>query len=149
MPRLTLGIALGLILLGIGGYFGTGRQSPTALIPTFFGLPMAVLTFFALRTTTKARMHLMHVIVLLAVLGLFGSAAGLAGVFKLITGAEVERPAAAISKAIMALLCAVLVVFQHQVIHRRPPQPPTDRRSGQVIRTAAMIEKEMPAQLGS
>ena len=111
MPRMAIIIAVCLILLGVGGYFGTGRQSPTALIPAFFGVPMAVLAFFAQRSAGKARMHLMHVVVLLALLGVFGSADGLLGVVKLIGGTEIERPTAAVAKAIMALLCAALAIF--------------------------------------
>ena len=37
MVRLTFGFGIALILLGVGGYVGTGRQSWTALIPAIAG----------------------------------------------------------------------------------------------------------------
>lgn len=45
----NLGITLGILLtlLGFGAYFGTGRQSITALIPAFVGLPILALGLVA------------------------------------------------------------------------------------------------------
>ena len=42
MARLTILLGIALIILGLGGYFGTGRESATALIPVLFGLPLLV-----------------------------------------------------------------------------------------------------------
>ncbi len=48
MAKITFGLGLVLIVLGLGAYFGTGRESLTALIPAFFGLPLALLGVVAL-----------------------------------------------------------------------------------------------------
>ena len=59
MAKITIGIGFVLIALGVGGYFGTGRESWTALIPAFFGLPLALLGVVALKDHTWK--HAMHV----------------------------------------------------------------------------------------
>lgn len=104
-------VGLALVALGVGGYFGLGRESITALIPAFFGAPMFILGLLASRSSGKTRMHLMHAAAVLALLGLLGSWGGVPDVFKLMGGAELERQAASIAKAIMALLCAVLLAL--------------------------------------
>ncbi|MFV0338701.1 MAG: hypothetical protein ACK5LK_10730, partial [Chthoniobacterales bacterium] len=60
-----------LILLGLGGYFGTDAQSVTALIPAFFGIVFALLGLIA-TAKDSLRKHVMHVAALLSLLG-FGS----------------------------------------------------------------------------
>ena len=49
MAKITIGLGLVLIALGLGGYFSTGRESPTALIPVLFGLPLLILGWVALK----------------------------------------------------------------------------------------------------
>ncbi len=39
MAKVCIVFGIVLCLLGLGGYFGTGRESVTALIPALFGLP--------------------------------------------------------------------------------------------------------------
>ena len=53
MARLTILLGIALIILGLGGYFGTGRESATALIPVLFGLPLIVLGLLALRDAAR------------------------------------------------------------------------------------------------
>ena len=72
MARFTIAIGVLLTLLGLGFYFGLmvleqERPSPTALIPTFFGLPITLLGLLALKESL--RMHAMHVVAILALLG--------------------------------------------------------------------------------
>jgi hypothetical protein len=50
-----------------------------------------------------------HLAAALAVVGLFGALPGLLGLFDLISGAEVQRPAAVVSQSVMAILMAVFV----------------------------------------
>ena len=38
MQNLTLSLGILLIILGTASYLGTGQESPTALIPLFFGI---------------------------------------------------------------------------------------------------------------
>jgi len=109
MARVSMVLGIVLVLLGLGGYFGTGRESVTALIPAFFGVPFLLLGLFGLQ---EERLKLtMHIAVVLALLGVVGSARGLPGAWTLITGGEVERPAAVWLQTAMAVLCAVFVVL--------------------------------------
>ena len=84
MRRLTTIFGIVFVLLGVGLYFGSGRESVTALIPSFLGV--LFLACAAIATTERRRMHAMHVAVLLALVGLGGSAGGLVGAIKAIGG---------------------------------------------------------------
>ncbi len=75
MAKITIGLGVVLVTLGVGGYFGTGRESWTALIPAGFGLPLLILGFVALQDAR--RKHAMHAAVALGVLGFVGTAGGL------------------------------------------------------------------------
>jgi hypothetical protein len=98
----TIIYALLLIVLGLGGYILTDFVSVTALIPAFFGVVFLVLAFLAKKESL--RKHMMHVASLLGLLAFLGSVMGLKGLFLLLAGEDVERPEAAISRSIMALL---------------------------------------------
>ncbi len=95
-----------LIALGFGGWFATGQESPTALIPAGFGLLLAALGLLARKE--NLRKHAMHGAAMVGLLGLLGSARGLMGLPALL-GGTAERPAAVISQTLMAVLCAVFV----------------------------------------
>ena len=97
------------ILLGLYGYFGISSESITALIPTFFGIPMLVLGWFGLNE--KYLKHTMHVAAVLNLLGFAGTVSGLIKFFKMLGGAETARPAAVIVQAIMAVMCLVFLIF--------------------------------------
>ena len=58
MAKITIGLGLVLIALGLGSYFGTGQASVTALIPAFFGLPLLLLGLVALKE--RMRKNAMH-----------------------------------------------------------------------------------------
>ncbi len=111
MPKLTFGLGMLLTLLGLAGYVASGGVSWTALIPAFVGLPIAVLGAVALKAGARARTHTVRAAFTLALLGLLGSASGVPGALRLLTGGEVARPGAAVAKAIMALLCLVFVAL--------------------------------------
>ncbi len=68
---------VGLILAAIGilSYLGTGRTSMTALIPAFFGVVFVLLAWVA--RNEGARKHVMHVAMVVALLGIAGTAARL------------------------------------------------------------------------
>lgn len=108
MAKFTRIIGVTLIFLGIISYIGTGMVSITALIPTFFGIVFLILGLAARKESLYK--HLMHGAAVLALLGLFGSASGLFAVFSMLGGSSVERPDAAISQAIMAVLCIIFLV---------------------------------------
>ena len=107
MAKITIGLGLVLIVLGVGGYFGTGQESLTALIPAFFGLPLGLLGLIALKE--HMRKHAMHAAALIALLGLVGSLFRI--VKKLIVGEELEVSTAVTMQLVVAALCAVFVVL--------------------------------------
>jgi len=109
MAQTTLGFGIGMILLGVISYFGTGRESVTALIPAFFGIVFVILGL-VMRDEAKAK-HAGHAAATLALLGLIGSARGIPSFVALVSGGEVERPAAAVAQTVMALACAALIAL--------------------------------------
>jgi hypothetical protein len=112
MPALTLILGLVLIGLGAGSYFGVeaDSRSVTALIPAFFGAPIALLGALALAKPSMLK-HAMHGAAALALLGLIG--AGMQGLPKLGTlisdSESLERPLATLMQNLMALVCLVLL----------------------------------------
>ena len=109
MARIAIGLGVLLVLLGIGGYLGTGRESFTALIPAVFGVPMAVLGVIGLRRGW--RRYAMHAALVLALLGVAGTARGAVKLPALIAGDELERPAAVAVQSTMCLLCVVFLIL--------------------------------------
>jgi hypothetical protein len=107
MAKVGVWIGLALTLLGVGTYFATGRQSVTALIPAFFGVPLAGLGVMA--GDDRRRKMAMHIAAALSLVGLAGSARGIPQVVALASGGEVARPAAALAQTAMAVLCAVFL----------------------------------------
>ena len=100
MPSITRTLGLVLILLGIVGYFGTGKTSVTALIPAFFGAVFVVLALVA--RSESARKHAMHAAVALALLGLIGA---LVRVVPAVAGGQLGRPAV-LAQLVMSVLLA-------------------------------------------
>jgi FtsH-binding integral membrane protein len=110
MPKVTIGFGAALVVLGLIGYFGSGAESVTALIPTFFGIILAVLGVVA--QNESRRPHAMHAAAALAVLGLLGSFMGLFQLPALISGdTSVERPWAVAVQSVMAVVLAVFVAL--------------------------------------
>ena len=107
MANTTIGFGIVLIVLGLGGYFGTDRVSLTALIPAAFGLLLVI--FGALARDEKRRKMAMHIAVTIGLLGFLGTVSGLVKLPTLLSGGEVARPAAVIAQSIMAVLMAVYV----------------------------------------
>jgi hypothetical protein len=109
MPKISIIIGILLIILGLAGYFGTGGVSVTALIPAFFGIVIAILGFLGKKE--NIRKHVMHVALLVALLGVIGSFAGIPKTVTLMGGGEIVRPGAAIAQAIMALICIAYLII--------------------------------------
>jgi hypothetical protein len=72
MAKVTLVFALLLMLLGLAGYFGTGSQHPTALIPTWFGVALGIGGFLAISPSESRRKLFMHINVTIGLLGFLG-----------------------------------------------------------------------------
>ena len=66
MQNLTLSLGILLIILGAASYLGTGQESPTALIPSFFGI--LFLLFGWLGKKESLHKHMMHAAAGLALL---------------------------------------------------------------------------------
>ncbi len=109
MPRLTVVFSLVLIALGVGFWFGTGRQSVTALIPAFLGIPIGAMGQWACRDGAGGVP--MHIALVLALLGFGGSVSGVPKFVKHLGGTEIARPEAALAQTIMAVLCLIFVIL--------------------------------------
>jgi hypothetical protein len=109
MATETIGFGIALIVLGLGGYFGTGTTSLTALIPAAFGVVLAILGVLARNPAKRALF--MHIAVVVGLLGFLGTAGGIVKTATLIAGGEVKRPEAAVAQAIMAILMLIFLVL--------------------------------------
>lgn len=108
MIALTRLLGAALVVVGVVAYVVTGAESITALVPAFLGAPILVLGFVA-GGEARTRGALIAAIVL-AVLGVLGTAMNLADLPALLAGDDVERPAAVVTSAITAVLCLVYVI---------------------------------------
>jgi hypothetical protein len=109
MVKKTVGIGILLILLGLLGFILTGGQSVTAFIPAFFGILITLTGTLARKE--KWHKHAMHAAVFISLLGFLGSANGLSKVIQMLLGQEIARTSAAIAQSIMAILCALLIIW--------------------------------------
>jgi hypothetical protein len=128
MAKVTLLFAAMLIALGWGGYVGSGSQHPTALIPLWFGVALAVGGVLAISRSETRRKIFMHVNVTIGLLAFLGAAV------EAILGAVKATPAsraaeagylisAETSKTIMAclMLIYVLLCVRSFILARRAP----------------------------
>jgi len=109
MANTTIAFGGMLILLGIGGYFGTAAASPTALIPAAFGVVLVLLGVIA-RGEARRKIA-MHIAVVVGLAGFLGSVGGLRDLGLYLGGADVARPAAAMAKSVMAILSGIFVML--------------------------------------
>ena len=104
ISRNTIIIGLLLMVVGVLGRFLSGTTSVTALIPLFFGLPIAVLGWFG-RTSGRAR-GVQIVVIILALLGVLGTYSVVPDFI------QVDRLSASIlSRGSMLLLCIAQVAL--------------------------------------
>lgn len=102
MPKIAITIGLLLILQGAGFYVVTETKSVTALIPTFFGIPILILGCVALKESV--RKHAMHGVVALALLGLLAPIGRIAS-------AGFSFSAAGVSLVLMIVLCGGMLIL--------------------------------------
>jgi small-conductance mechanosensitive channel len=74
LARVTLIFAVLLVALGLIGYVGTGSQYMTALIPTWFGVTLALFGLLAMSPVESRRKLFMHINVTIGLLGFLGGA---------------------------------------------------------------------------
>jgi uncharacterized membrane protein (UPF0136 family) len=111
MAITTIFFGVLLILEGLVGYYSTGHIHPTALIPTWVGLVLAILGFLANTPDTKKRMLFMHIAVTLGLIGFLGTAAAIFQYIQMLQGKPFPFPTAVESKAAMAVICLAFVLF--------------------------------------
>ncbi|MCC7408296.1 MAG: hypothetical protein IT442_09500 [Phycisphaeraceae bacterium] len=110
MPQIVISFGVFLILVSLV-FFATFHAAPTALIPAYFGLALALAGVAAI-VKPVARRHAMHAAAVLAMIGL-----GMPGymvtraLIAAAGGAEIARPAALALQAIMAVACGLLLVL--------------------------------------
>ena len=110
MASTTIMFGVLMILLGVGGYFLTGRQSPTALIPAGVGLIWVMLG--AAARNDRFRKHAMHAAAALSLIGFLAMVRAMVTLIRWQTGGqEPERPAAVVSQSILGLLLLVFLIL--------------------------------------
>jgi hypothetical protein len=103
MAKIAILFGVLLTMLGLGFYLVTAMVSPTALIPAFVGVPLAVLGGFAYSAREGVRKHLMHAAAMLGLLGVLAPMARL-----IAKGFGGAAPAVA-EQVLMAVVCLVFV----------------------------------------
>lgn len=112
MLKATFSFAIVLILLGVGFYLGSGRESFTPLIPAFIGVLIGLSGGVAtLKSPSWAKPVGMHAALVFALLGLLGSAMGVPKLIAWLTTGEAERPLAVVLMNLTALLLLVYLVL--------------------------------------
>lgn len=122
LPKLSVLFGSLLLILGIAAYLLTGRQSPTALIPSVFGLLIGGAGALAL-ARPGARRHAGHAVAVLALLGIGGTFRALFKLPALFAG-QAERPAAVVTQVLMCVVCTVLLALcikSFVAARRNPP----------------------------
>lgn len=106
MPRITIGLGIILIALGVIAYIATAFASWTALIPAILGAVILTSGLIGLKNPKIG----IHVALVVAVLGILGTVMNVLQLGALFAG-EAERPAAVIASTITFVLLLVYVVF--------------------------------------
>ena len=109
MARMTIGFGAALVVLGIIGFVGSGADSVTALIPSFFGVVFVVLGVVG--RSDDRRALTMHIAAFLALVGIAGSITGLVDLPDLLAGNDLERPWAVAVQSIMAVVLVIYLVL--------------------------------------
>jgi hypothetical protein len=112
VAKLTMVVALILIILGVAVFVATGSHAPTALIPAYFGILLGILGLLAKTPDTKRRMLFMHVAVTVGLIGcIFPGWRGIGDLITEMRGEAVLRPAAMKEELAMAAICLVYVLL--------------------------------------
>ena len=106
LPKFGIITGVLLILLGVGGYFLGGRESVTALIPAFLGLPLALASALGLKQSMEK--HAMH---LASIFGLLGLLAPLGRIIPALGRGEFTLDLAGTSMVLMATLSGIFFVL--------------------------------------
>lgn len=118
MNKFTIWIGLAMIALGVGAYVLTSFASVTALIPAFFGVPIAVLGAVALKPTRRKPAGIAALV--LGALGLLGI---LGRLVPTLTDGSFTLDTATIVQILFALLALDLVVMWIMTLMRKSSGP--------------------------
>jgi uncharacterized membrane protein HdeD (DUF308 family) len=103
LAKLSIAFGIALILVGIGGF--APNHAPTALIPAYLGIVLAICGVVAMNPAYRT--HAMHAAVTLALVGFLAAGWRLA--------VSLSKPAidtiAVSSQSLMTVLCGVFVVL--------------------------------------
>jgi len=103
MEKTTIYTGVLLIVIGLSASLITGQ--PTAAIPAPFGILISLFGFIALKKENLKK-HMIHAAVILAFLGVLATFTGVVNGLRIIAGAEVARPLAALVQTLMFVVCA-------------------------------------------
>ncbi len=109
MARVTLIFAVLLVALGLIGYVGTGSQHMTALIPTWFGVALALFGLLAMSPIESRRKLFMHINVTIGLLGFVG--AGFRAVQEFVHASSTGKPVDPIAVGAQIAMAALLLVY--------------------------------------
>lgn len=110
MASFTVRVGVILVILGVVSYVMTGATSLTALIPSVVGAALAVCGVLASRSRAPRPIAL-GLAILIAGIGLVGTASALGQVGSLLAGAGSPARPALVARASMALILLVYLVF--------------------------------------
>lgn len=112
MAKLTIVFGIVLIVLGVAVFVATGSHAPTALIPAYFGILLAILGLLANTPDSRRRMLFMHIAVTIGLLGFVFPGWRAAGdLIGQAHGHAILRPVAMQEELAMAAICMVFVLL--------------------------------------
>lgn len=106
MPRITIGLGIVLVVVGVIAYIAAGFASWTALIPAILGAVILLCGLVALKRPKIGT----HIALVVAVLGILGTGMNVLQIGALLAG-EAERPAAVITSTITFILLIAYVIL--------------------------------------
>lgn len=109
MARVTLIFAVLLVALGLTGYVGTGSQHITALIPTWFGVALALFGLLAMSPSESRRKLFMHINVTIGLLGFLG--AGFRAAQEFVHSSSTGKPIDPIAVGAQIAMAVLLLVY--------------------------------------
>jgi len=112
VAKLTIVVALILIVLGVAVFIATGSHAPTALIPAYFGIVLGILGLLANTPDTRRRKIFMHIAVTIGLVGfIFPGWRGTSDLITQMHGQILLHPAAMKEELAMAGICLVYVLL--------------------------------------
>lgn len=120
MAKSVIGFGTLLVVIGVVAYIATSMASVTALIPSFFGVVLVVIGMLGRKD--RYEKPALYSALVVAVLGMVGSLSGIPQAITYLGGGEVARPAASITRAVMAVVLVAMVaaLVRSLIAMRRP-----------------------------